>query len=79
MDILVDARTGTHYFVDLNYLPNYGDIAHSELRTAFEKLVREREATRGDDVGWSSANKVAFAAVVSLVGATALWMLKRRQ
>ena len=31
IDIIVDATTGVHYFVDCNYLANYRDIPRQEL------------------------------------------------
>ena len=40
VDIIVDERTGVHYFVDCNYLSNYANIPQNELIDAIDSLIR---------------------------------------
>ena len=40
VDIIVDQCTGTHYFVDCNYLSNYANIPQDELIDAIDSLIR---------------------------------------
>ena len=39
VDIIVDERTGVHYFVDCNYLSNYANIPQNELIAAVDSLI----------------------------------------
>ena len=58
VDIIVDERTGIHYFVDCNYLSNYANIPQNELINAIDALIRrlqfpeayvEEEETKADE------------------------------
>ena len=39
VDIIVDATSGIHYFVDCNYLANYNSIEQSELLDGLDTLL----------------------------------------
>ena len=39
VDIIVDAETGVHYFVDCNYLSNYANIEQKTLINALDKML----------------------------------------
>ena len=51
VDIIVDERTGVHYFVDCNYLSNYANIPENELIEATDTLIRRLQApkTKGEE------------------------------
>lgn len=41
IDIIVDANTGVHYFVDCNYLPDYKNIPTQHLLSAVDDLIED--------------------------------------
>ena len=73
VDIIVDSRDGTHYVIDLNYLPNYSEVPRKDLQTAFDTLVRKQIAihmgeaveddTDGEDYRYLSYAAVGIAAI----------------
>ena len=42
VDIIVDADTGVHYFVDCNYLANYNSIEQNELIDGLDTLLHSQ-------------------------------------
>ena len=80
IDILVDSRDGTHYIVDLNYLPNYGQIATKDLKKAISGFLDAKIAgdTREFGVsGSSTALKVATVAVAAGAMAAGYYAYKK--
>lgn len=82
IDILVDERDGTHYIVDLNYLPNYGGIEKRDLQRAISGFLEAKLAGDEREFGVSgskTALKVATVAVAAGAMAAGYYAYKKNQ
>jgi len=80
IDILVDERDGTHYIVDLNYLPNYGQIQTKDLRKAISGFLDAKIAGDAKEFGASGSNtalKIATVAVAAGAVAAGYYAYKK--